>query len=96
MEALGVARPPDDLEPQTLACRGGSGDLALIAGIGEQVLQPGKALANSGTGQRQAVTVLDVGGVDDQPQRRARRVGEQMPLAAIDGRAVDPVRAAEP
>jgi hypothetical protein len=32
----------------------------------------------------------------DQPQRQAQRVGEQVPLAAIDGRAVDPVRAAEP
>ena len=61
-----------------------------------KVPSKGKAPADPGADQRQAVPVLDVGGVDDEPQRQAQRVGEQVPLAAIDVSGVDPVRAAEP
>jgi hypothetical protein len=96
MEALGVAWPLDDLEPQPLARRGAGGHLALVAGIGEHKLQPGKPPADAGADEAEAVPVLDVGRMDDQPQRQAQRVGEQVPLAAIDGNAVDPVGAAEP
>ena len=78
------APPLDDLEPQALARRGAGGNLALVAGIAEQVLKPGETLADPGADQAQAVAVLDAGGMDDQPQRQAQRVGEQMPLAAVD------------
>src|SRR4051812_36792465 len=43
VEAGGVARPPDDLELQSLARGGVQSDIAMIAGIGEQVTEPGKA-----------------------------------------------------
>ena len=84
VEACGLARPLDDLEPQPFASGSAGGDLALIASIGEQVLEPGIGLANSGADQPQAIAVLDAGGVDDQPQRQSQRVGEQMPLATVD------------
>ena len=84
MEPLGVARAPDDVEPQSLASGGTQGDVALVTGIREQVLEPGEALADLAADQRQAVTVLEVGRMQDQPQRQAQRVGEQMPLAPVD------------
>ena len=34
--------------------------------------------------------------MDDQPQRQAQRVGEQVSLAAIDSSTADPIRSAEP
>ena len=87
-------RALDDLEPQPLACRRTGGDLALVAGIGKQVPEPGEAPVESGADQGQAVAVLDVGGMDDQPQRQAQRVGEQMSLAAVDLLAgIEPPRA---
>ena len=51
VEAFGVARALDDLEPQSLARRGAAGDLALVAGIGEQVPQPREASADPGADQ---------------------------------------------
>ena len=62
MEAFGVTWSLDDLEPQSLASGGVEGDVALVAGIGEQVLEPRKRSADSGAGQRQAVAVLNVAG----------------------------------
>ena len=38
VEALGIARALDDLEPQPFASGGAGGDLALIASVSEQVL----------------------------------------------------------
>ncbi len=71
VEALGVARALDDLEPQPLACRSTERDLALVTGIGEQVPQPGEAPSNPAADQLQPVSILDIGGMDDQPQRQA-------------------------
>ena len=82
-ESLGMAGALDDLEPQrsrAAACR----RFALVGGIGKQVLEPGKAPANSGADQPEAVTVLHAGGMDDPSQRQARRIGEEMTLAPID------------
>ena len=84
MEALGVAWPLDDLKPQALARRGAGGNLALVTGIGKQVPKPRETPSNPGADEPQAIAVLDVGGVNDQPQRQAQRIGEQMPLAAVD------------
>src|SRR4051794_711399 len=84
VEAGGVTRPLDDLELQSLARGGVQSDIALIAGIGEQVTEPGKAPTDPGTDWRQAVAILDAGRMDHQPQRQAQGVGEQMSLAAVD------------
>ena len=69
VRACDAARALDDLEPQALACRGAAGDLALIAGIGEQKPQPGEALSDPGAGQPQAVPVLGAGRVNHHPPR---------------------------
>ena len=95
VKALGVAGALDDLEPQPLAGRSTHGDLALIPSIGEQLLQPGETPSDARADQPQAVAVLDVGGMHDQPQRQAQRVGEQVALAAVDLLAgIEPTRAA--
>lgn len=61
MEAFGADGAFNDLEPQLLTRRGAAGDVALVAGIGEQALEPRKAPSNPGTDQAQAVTILDIG-----------------------------------
>ena len=76
--------PLDDLELQSLARGGAHGDVALVAGIGEQMLA---ARGNvDGSGRRPVPGRRGPGcwRMDDQPQRQAQRVGEQMPLAAVD------------
>src|SRR5689334_14045343 len=83
VKALGADRAPDDLEAQSLPGRRAGGDIALIARVGEQELEPGKPSSDASTGQAQAVTILDVGGMNDQPQRQAQRVGDEMALAAV-------------
>jgi len=92
MKARGVAWPLDDLEPQPLLCGGSGGLVALIAAIGEDQLQPRKAAADAAADPGQAVPVLDVGGMNHHDERQAERIGEQVPLAAIDRQqAIDPI-----
>lgn len=88
-----VAR--DDLEPHALLGRRTGGGLALVAAIGPRVRpqagprtgfdqpQPGKAPTQPATDQRQAITILDVGGMDHQHQQQAQRVDQNVPLAPI-------------
>ena len=52
MEATGVARTLDDLEPQSLARGGVEGEVALVAGIGEQVLEPSTPAASIRSAER--------------------------------------------
>ena len=54
---------------------------ALIAGIGEDALDEGKALAGAAEEDTDAVAVLNVGGVDLDAQQEAERIDENVPLA---------------
>lgn len=67
-----------------------------VAAIGEDVAQPGESMADRRQQQRRAVAILDVGWVHGGRDQQPVGIGQDMALAAIDGSAVDPVRAAEP
>ena len=67
VEAFGADGAFNDLEPQLLTRRGAAGDVALVAGIGEQALEPRKAPSNPGTDQAQAVTIPAVGRASGRP-----------------------------
>ena len=58
---------------------------ALIAGIGEDTVDERKQAAGAPVeDQPGAVAILDVGRVDDDAQQQAKRVDENVPLAARD------------
>jgi hypothetical protein len=81
-KAMAAGRTLDDLEPQALLRGGTGGSLALIAAIGEDQTEPGKAPAQAAADQRQPVAVLDAGGVDHDHQQQAQRVDQDVALAA--------------
>jgi hypothetical protein len=56
----------------------------LIGTVGEQVKQRGKRFFDLWADQTEAVTVLDVGGMNHQDQRQAEGVDDQMALAPLD------------
>src|SRR5262245_57693277 len=57
----------------------------LIVGIGEDALDEGEAAACAAVeDQPSAITILQVGRVDDDVQQEAERVDENVPLAARD------------
>ena len=71
----------DDLD----RARGGRGDARpLVAGVGEDALDEGKAPGDAVEDQRRAVAILHAGGVGLDAQHQAEGVGEQVPLATLD------------
>ena len=75
----------DDLDgPFADAAQGVAQLVAGIATIGEQVSQPREAMDDLGEQKRRAVTILDIGGVDDGMDQIALGVGQDMALAAFD------------
>lgn len=57
----------------------------LIAGIGEDAFDEGKEAARASIeNQSRAVTILHVGGMNDDVQEKAERIDEDVPLAARD------------
>jgi hypothetical protein len=86
VELLGIARAPDDLEAEPFLRGGAGGLVTLIAGVGVDQGQPRKAATNPAADFGQAVSILDVGGVDDQNKRQAEGIGEQKAFSAIDRR----------
>jgi hypothetical protein len=57
----------------------------LIVGIGEDALDEGEAAARAAIeNQPSAITILQIGRVDDDVQQEAERVDENVPLAARD------------
>lgn len=84
-EALRLIGALDDL-------KGPSSDLAeaplelvaAIAAVGEDMTQPGLAMANGVQHINGAVPILDIGAVDDGPDQKAKRVGQDVALAALD------------
>jgi hypothetical protein len=63
-------------------CVGGDG--ALVAAVGKEMGKPREAPPDPADKQGEAVAVLDVGGMDHERERQAKRVGQQMALAAVD------------
>ena len=55
-----------------------------IAAIGEDMAQPRPAFEDRFQEVRRAVTVLDIGGMDDETHQQAERVDNDMALAALD------------
>ena len=55
-----------------------------IATIGEDVAQPGEAMADGPEDVRGAVAILDPGGMDDGEQQQAQRIGHDVALAPLD------------
>ena len=95
LETFGIARTLDDLQPEPFLRSGASGHIALIAGVGVEQAEPRKAPADAFAGESEAVPVLDVGGMNDEHQRQADRVGDKVPLAPGDLLAgVEPLDAA--
>ncbi len=55
----------------------------IVSPIGPDKLQPGMAFADFIEHQRRAVTILDAGGMDHDPDRQAFSVDERVKLAAL-------------
>jgi hypothetical protein len=75
----------DDLE-HPAACIGDRlcGLRSLIASIGEDALDEGKAAARLSQNLTHAVAILNVGGMHDNAQQEAERIDENMALAACN------------
>src|SRR5216684_839051 len=73
----------DDLE-HPAARTGGRlcGLRSLIAGIGEDALDEGKAATRLSQDLTHAVAILNVGGMHDNAQQEAERIDQDVPLAA--------------
>jgi hypothetical protein len=59
-------------------------DGSLIAAIGEQLLQKREIPEQCAQNENAAVSVLDVGGMNDRMKQQAYRVDKNMPLLAVD------------
>lgn len=68
------------------ACRGHSSDNAqpLRAGAGEDVVEEWEALGHPVEDQRRAVAILQAGGMDLNAEHEAKRVGDELTLAALN------------
>ena len=76
----------DDLEhPTTGAGSRSRGAWSLIAGIGEDALDEGKEAAGASIeNQPRSVAVLNIGGMDDDVQQKAKRIDQDVALAPGD------------
>src|SRR6266851_3825589 len=69
--------------------------VAGVAGIGEDMAQPGKGIADGGEEERGSITILEACFMHDRADQQARCVGQDVALAALDLLAgVIPSRAA--
>jgi len=91
MEALGIARALDELEPEAFSGRGRGGLVALIAGVGVKHLEPGKMAAEAPGGLGEAVAVLEKSRAGD----AARGLAAARQVRSRRLRHVDPWRASE-
>lgn len=68
------------------ACPGdGAGHLrSLISGVGEDALDEGEGTPRPAQNGQRTVPILNVGGMDDDAQKEAKRIDEDVPLAAGD------------
>jgi hypothetical protein len=56
----------------------------MAAMLDPSLVQPGERAAQAGQQVRGGVAVLHIGGRDDHPDRQADRIGQKVPLAALD------------
>jgi hypothetical protein len=83
-EALHPRHTADDLERDVgLVLRPGD-EFPGVATVGEDTLDEGKPLPGSPQDALCPVTILDVGAVDLDGEQPAIRVGQDMPLSAVD------------
>jgi hypothetical protein len=84
-EALRMIGALDDLEgPSSNLAEAPLEFLAAISAIGEDVTQPGIAVANGVQHLDGTVPILDIGAVDDEPDQTAECVRQDVSLAALD------------
>ena len=84
-EPLGAIGALDDLDCPAAGLRQFQPQLvAGIAAIGEDVAQPGTQMPDRGEDAHRTIAVLDVGGMDLQPDQVAQRIDDDMALAALD------------
>ncbi len=57
--------------------------MSVVAVVGPDEFEPGKAVADFVEHERRAITVLHAGGVDDDAQRQALRIDQRVNLAAL-------------
>jgi hypothetical protein len=76
----------DDLQGRGAGLGDGCGQRqALVAGIGEDALDEGEEAARASVeDESRAITILQIGRMDDDVQQEAERIDEDMPLAARD------------
>lgn len=75
----------DDLDDPATRLGDDAGHLrSLVAGIGEDALDEREQAARPLQRLAGSVAVLDVGAMDDDAQKQAERIDEDMPLAARD------------
>src|SRR5713226_5854385 len=58
--------------------------VAGVAGIGEDMAQPGKGIADGGEEERGSITILEACFMHDRADQQARCVGQDVALAALD------------
>ena len=84
-KALRGIGPPDDFEgPFPHGGESGSQFVASIAAISEDVPQPGKAPAYCCQDINGPITVLNVGGMNEEKDQEAAGIRHDMALAALD------------
>src|SRR5665213_4202705 len=85
-EALGNVGSFDDLDlPGSGSCGGGTDARPLIATIGIDAFDEGEQASRSFVEhQRRAITVLDIGGMNDDAQQETKRIDEDVALATLD------------
>jgi hypothetical protein len=83
-EAFHVVAPLDDLlAQQRYLCHRSFSLPRVLAAVGPDQFEPGKALASLVEDQPSPVAVLDCGGVDDDPYRQPFAVDQGMDFAAL-------------
>ena len=84
-EAFGAVAAFDDFDAQRRNPGDRRGDLmSVVAVVGPDELEPGKAVADFVEHERGAVSVLHSGRVNDDAQRQALCVDQRVKLAALD------------
>src|SRR5216683_1390944 len=58
--------------------------VAGVVGIGEDMAQPGKGIADGGEEERGSITILEACFMHDRADQQARCVGQDVALAALD------------
>jgi hypothetical protein len=85
VEARGGLGAPDDFDrPFAELLEGVLKFVAGVAGIGEDMAQPGTNMADCGEQERRSIAILNACLMHDRADQQARRVGQDVALAAFD------------